>query len=610
MVRRFLFASLAVAGLVPLSWSQEKKDDLKAVAGKVTAVTVYQNTALVTREIKTPEAAGLIEIVVSPLPPTVVESSLYAEGGETIRVLSTRFRTRQIAEDTREDVRKAEAKIKELTLKVTALQADLKASEENGKFLAKLEGFTATANSTLTEIDSEKTIKLANFIRETRMTHVKAETALRQQIEALQEEVAFVKRSISEFAGRPVRTERDAIVTLDKGAAGAATVKLNYLVTDATWRPQYKLRAGKENGPVIVEYLASVGQRTGETWDGVALTLSTAQPLLSAAPPDLRALEVSVTGANIAQAQSGNPNGPGGQPPPPGAGGRAGYLNDLNVQSMNLKRQAADNFNRFNNDVGNSLQNNGAAFDQYRELLLTKDEVEKDKSANPFNAGGITAVGDGPSVTYNLKSKMSVPSRSDDQTLEIARFELAAKHYFKATPVLTTQVYRVADLTNSTEYVLLPGETTMYQGTDFVGRSRMPLVAVGKPFTVGFGVDPQLQAVRKLMDKSRSTQGGNQQLKFTYQLLISSYKSKPVDVQVWDRLPMSETAQVITVTLADPKTPLSKDPLYVRDERPKNLLRWDISIDPKQNGDKALVIDYDFKLELDKNVNITGMMSK
>jgi uncharacterized protein (TIGR02231 family) len=317
-----------------------------------------------------------------------------------------------------------------------------------------------------------------------------------------------------------------------------------------------------------------------------------------------------VTGANIAQAQSGNPNGPGGQPPPPGAGGRAGYLNDLNVQSMNLKRQAADNFNRFNNDVGNSLQNNGAAFDQYRELLLTKDEVEKDKSANPFNAGGITAVGDGPSVTYNLKSKMSVPSRSDDQTLEIARFELAAKHYFKATPVLTTQVYRVADLTNSTEYVLLPGETTMYQGTDFVGRSRMPLVAVGKPFTVGFGVDPQLQAVRKLMDKSRSTQGGNQQLKFTYQLLISSYKSKPVDVQVWDRLPMSETAQVITVTLADPKTPLSKDPLYVRDERPKNLLRWDISIDPKQNGDKALVIDYDFKLELDKNVNITGMMSK
>ena len=79
---------------------------------------------------------------------------------------------------------------------------------------------------------------------------------------------------------------------------------------------------------------------------------------------------------------------------------------------------------------------------------------------------------------------------------------------------------------------------------------------------------------------------------------------------MWDRLPMSETAQVITVTLANPKPPLSTDPLYVRDERPKNLLRWDVKIDPKQNGEKALSIDYEFKLELDKNVNIAGFLSK
>jgi uncharacterized protein (TIGR02231 family) len=273
-----------------------------------------------------------------------------------------------------------------------------------------------------------------------------------------------------------------------------------------------------------------------------------------------------------------------------------------------LKRLANDNFNKANLEIGNSLQNNGAAFDQYRELLLTKEEIDKDKS-NPF-AVGSTTLADGPSVTYNLKSKMSVPSRADDQTLEIARFELAAKHYFKAVPVLTTQVYRVADLANTTDYVLLPGEATMYQGSDFVGRAKLPLVAIGKPFTVGFGVDPQLQVTRKLMDKTRSTQGGNQQLKFNYRILVSSYKATPVDVQLWDRLPMSETAQVITVTLASPKQALSTDPLYERDDRPKNLLRWDLKIDPKQNGEKSLSIDYEFKVELDKNVNIAGMMSK
>ena len=59
--------------------------------------------------------------------------------------------------------------------------------------------------------------------------------------------------------------------------------------------------------------------------------------------------------------------------------------------------------------------------------------------------------------------------------------------------MLTTHVYRLADLANKSEYVLLPGEATMYVGTDFVGRMNLPLVAIGEQYTVGFGVDPQLQ---------------------------------------------------------------------------------------------------------------------
>ena len=32
-----------------------------------------------------------------------------------------------------------------------------------------------------------------------------------------------------------------------------------------------------------------------------------------------------------------------------------------------------------------------------------------------------------------------------------------------------------------------------------------------------------------------------------------------------------------------------------------------MTLDPKQNGEKALTIDYEFKMELDKNVNIGGV---
>ena len=176
--------------------------------------------------------------------------------------------------------------------------------------------------------------------------------------------------------------------------------------------------------------------------------------------------------------------------------------------------------------------------------------------------------------------------------------------------MLTSHVYRLADLTNSTETILLPGEASMYLDSDFVGSTKLPLVAVGKPFTVGFGVDPQLQVTRKLIDKTRTTQGGNQVLTFKYKILLSGYKTNSVDVQVWDRMPHAEAVGTIGTSFTMGATKLSEDPLYVRDEKNKNLLRWDVKVEPKQNGEKSLTIDYEFKMELDKNVTIGSFLSK
>src|SRR6516165_623861 len=75
---------------------------------QVTSVTVYQGQALVTREVSVPEGDGTVELVVTPLPAQTVDSSLYTEGTEGLRVLSTRFRTRAVKEDTRRDVRARE----------------------------------------------------------------------------------------------------------------------------------------------------------------------------------------------------------------------------------------------------------------------------------------------------------------------------------------------------------------------------------------------------------------------------------------------------------------------------------------------------------------------
>jgi uncharacterized protein (TIGR02231 family) len=239
------------------------------------------------------------------------------------------------------------------------------------------------------------------------------------------------------------------------------------------------------------------------------------------------------------------------------------------------------------------------------DLIQSKEELVAANRLNP--AGGADI--EGPSVTFHLRTRFSVPSRADEQVLEVAKLDLTPEYYFKALPILTPRVYRLASLANKTEYVLLPGEATMYVGTDFVGRMNLPLVAIGEQFTAGFGVDPQLQVQRQLVDKSRSTQGGNQVLKYEYRILVNSYKGEPAKLQVWDRLPKAEN-ETAGIELVKATPALSTDSLYLREERPKNLLRWDLTVEPTTNGEKATPIRYEFKMELDRQMQISNVLSK
>ena len=137
--------------------------------------------------------------------------------------------------------------------------------------------------------------------------------------------------------------------------------------------------------------------------------------------------------------------------------------------------------------------------------------------------------------------------------------------------MLTPRVYRLAKLTNKSEFVLLPGEATVYVGTDFVGRMRLPLVAAGEPFIAGFGVDPQLQVSRRLVRKSRSVQGGNQIFDYEFRLGLRNYRPGPVKLQLWDRLPKPQ-GEAVAVNLVKTSVELSNDPPYQRTARTDNLL--------------------------------------
>jgi uncharacterized protein (TIGR02231 family) len=230
--------------------------------------------------------------------------------------------------------------------------------------------------------------------------------------------------------------------------------------------------------------------------------------------------------------------------------------------------------------------NRSAASDQAEELRVTDGQ----------SAGASSPERDSPSVAFSIAGRLDVPSRQDPQLLEVARIDLPADYYAKAIPVLTPRVYRLAKLTNKSELVLLPGEATIYVGGDFVGRMRLPLVAAGEPFVAGFGVDPQLQVSRRLVRKTRSVQGGNQVFDYEFRIGLRNYRSSPVKVQLWDRLPRTK-GEAVAVNLVKTSIELSTEGLYQRTARMDNLLLWDITLPPGTVGDKTLYLNYEFRLE-------------
>jgi uncharacterized protein (TIGR02231 family) len=558
---------------------------VKLANSRVAAVTVYPISALVTREVDVPAGQGIVELTVSALPPATIQSSLFSEGLDGVRVLTTRYRSRAILQDTREDVRKLQEELASLALSRDKLESEIKAMQENLKMLGKMEGFMGVSMIQATEkaaLNAEAAIAMAKYVKESRLEASRELVDTQQKVKANLAKSDFLQRTLSEVNTGAPRTEREAVIVVERGNAAPGKVRLNYLVDAAAWRPQYKLRAGKTaKDPVQVEYLAALVQHTGEDWNNVKVVLSTAQPMLNAAPPELQSLKVAVVHKASVPA------------------GRQPDVAELVEQIKNLRTKAQKDFNERKPSSGIGLFNTAAAIDQSFELLNPDAAMKR---------GCALAMQEGPTVSYHIKPLLAVPSRTEEQVLEVARLELTPEFYYKSVPLLTTHVYRLAEMVNKSEHVLLPGDATMYIGTDFVGQVNLPLVAVNEQFTVGFGVDPQLQVKRQMIDRAHTTQGGNQMLRYEFRTLVSNFKNEKVKLQVWDRLPQAET-DAVNISLTKTTPELSKDPPYLRGPRTQTLLRWDVTVEPNAVGEKAFPIQYEFKMELDRQMTITNFQS-
>jgi hypothetical protein len=573
------------------------------VKGVVDAVTVYRGQALVTREVPIVAREGTFEIVVTDLPARVIPSSLHADSPDGVQVRSVRYRTRPIAHDVREDVRKLDDAIAAAADRLVALARRDEVITENKAYLTSLTAFVApTAQTELTRgvLNAQTLEQLSTYITGEREKLSTQELERAREAQKVEAEIAKLNAEKATITNGSQKVLQEAVLIVS-GAEKGGEVKLHYLVDGATWEPSYTARA--DRGEMTLEYYAAIEQMSGEDWGDVQMTLSTATPTLMASAPKLTAMKVSLSQqaaeAAMMQAQSGYF----------GAKAELARRQDEVNSRRNLALAAAPAGDVAGGLTVHMIRSETDA--KLNESALSMQVLDLVAGARDDRSGGARggeakdARREGLSITYALRDRTQLPSRADRQLVQIAAMPMKATFAKVATPVLTSFVYDEAKMTNDSQLVLLAGPLTAYNAGAFVGSSDLPTVLVGESFVVGLGIDSSLRATRELVSRTEEIQGGNRVVAITYRLGIENFAAGPAMVRVFDRLPMSADDQV-RVTLASGPD-LSADAEYVKTQRKENILRYDVQVAPASSGSTAAEVLYTFRMEYDKQMNLVGM---
>lgn len=529
---------------------------------------------------------GGSELIVQKLPNKIVPESLYAQASDNVTILSVRYRQQAVEEDIREEVKQLEAQIEEVKNQQYQAQRDKDiATWLFRRFRQQWELSVDAANANLNRgvLESKQVEELTSHLEKKAIQWHERTVEIQFRQKELEKELELLNRKREELAAGSSPTERQAILFVSSEDGKKATIELSYLVNGANWLPQYNLRAAPDKSSVLIEYNAVVNQRSGEDWDGVGLSLSTAEPTMVAAAPSLKPMTVTLS----------RPRPPKETQQQEALGiGMAGELDDFKKLLKARRKQARG---------GKTAQvqlDQIAASNQMLEFRAPIRELEKMKQQSIEIART-----EGVSVTYGLPGKLTLPSRSDQQLLTITSATSKADFTLIATPLLTDYVYLQAELLNDGDTVLLPGQASMFRNGEFVGKSQLSLVTVGEKFTTGFGIDSQIQVTRELEDKKTRIQGGNRIDTYHYRIALSNYKNTAAGLQLLDRLPYSDKDSIkIELLKTDPE--LSKDAEYLRTARKKGILRWDMNLMPNTIGNNVAVVTYSFTMEYDKNMQI------
>ncbi len=536
-------------------------DDPHAVSlsSSIRKVTVYSDRALVTREAKAKITTGPTVYAFKQLPGWVDDGSVRVSSTAG-RILDVRVSRSYLARATERNHRKAEAHARALAHRTGALDDELKVLDAKNKQVEDIKTFSLDKldkDVVAGEVGSGRHAAVGGrvgvatyaavveFIAKTLRETAKARRAVQAEREKLGPELKAAKKRLDELRGLTQLEETRVFVTVQGAAPTEGQLVLEYMLPGATWETVHELRAADAD-PTSVEVtsFAVVTQASGEDWDNAELSFSTQSSTAAVRIPELEALTLGDTRAATQSIERRSASFRRAEAAFKGQN----HLWNKRVQSVDLS-----------SDFEQSYKTNF----EYLQVVQSKT-VEIFQS---LQQRGTTA-------QFKAMSTTKVRANGRSVRVPIGRVNLKAKKAVVAAPEQSLNAAQTLEMHNESGQPLLPGNVALYQAGAFLGMTNLDFVADGEPFALFLSVADQLKLSRAL-DKKRSALVRKQrtQMQLAFIVTVENLSSKPVTLQLADRIPVSEDRDIVIsgVKISPDAKPDSK-----------GILRWPLSLKPKE----------------------------
>lgn len=254
------------------------------IPSKIKEVTVYLSGANITRTAECNLSPGASEITLTGLSTKIDESSIQISGLQAVSILSMSYDINFMAiiEDKTASL-PLQKRLKAIVSEIAMQKNQIAGLEEEEQVIYANRTVSARTQS----LSLEKVKEISTYYRE-RITAIKnAIFKANLKVKHLNDETRTIQKQMAELNNTPEKEQGEIKIKFDAPIASKLSLTVSYQVQDAGWIPNYDIKSEAINTPLSLSYKAHVYQKTGNDWNDVNIILSTGNPNVNVAKPNL-----------------------------------------------------------------------------------------------------------------------------------------------------------------------------------------------------------------------------------------------------------------------------------------------------------------------------------